>query len=123
MTIPTQITYRHMAPSTDLERLIHLQVAKLEEFKDRIVEWRVVIDEPNQHHREKHFRVEIVLVLPNAELVASRDPSAAVGEDAYAVVHTVSHAIRRQLVEHLQRTRHETKSHLGRGHTPTRSAR
>jgi len=123
VTTPTQITYRHTAPSVSLNELIHEQVASLEEFKDRIVECRIVIDEPNQHHREKHFRVEVIVIVPGAELVASADPSAEVGEDAYAAVCTTFHAIRRQLIEHVQRTRHETKSHPGPGHTPRRSAR
>jgi ribosomal subunit interface protein len=104
-TTPTQITYRHTAPSTALTALIHQQVTALEEFKDRIVECRVVIDEPNQHHRAKRFRVEVILLVPGAELVASADPSVEVGQDAYAAVHEAFHSIRRQLVDHLQRAR------------------
>ena len=123
MTTPTQITYRHTLPSALLNELIHQQVASLEEFKARIVECRIVIDEPNQHHREKHFRVEVIVIVPGAELVASADPSAEIGEDAYAAVYDAFHTIRRQLVEHVQWTRHETKSQLGPGHTPRRSLR
>ena len=123
MATATQITYRHLAPSDELNALIHQQVAKLEEFQDHIMECRVVIDEPSMHHREKHFRVEVIILVSGAELVASRDPDQTQGDDAYAVVHEAFRAIRRQLLEHVQRTRHETKDHPGPGHTPRHSAR
>lgn len=116
MATPTQINYRHVAPSDELNALIHEQVAKLDEFQDHIIECRVIIDEPNLRHREKHFRVEVVVLVSGAELIASRDPSDTQGEDAYAVVHEAFRAIRRHLLEHVERTRHETKSHPGPGH-------
>jgi ribosomal subunit interface protein len=108
MTTPTQITYRHTEPSDALNALIHQEVAGLEEFKARVVECRVLIDQPNQHHRQKHFRVEVILLLPGTQVVASADPSAETGEDAYAAVRVAFHDLRRQLVEHSQRTRHHS---------------
>ena len=118
MATPTQITYRHLDQSDALDSLIHQQVAKLEEFNDHIIECRVVIDKPNAHHREKHFRVEVIALVSGAELIASHEPSNGEGDDAYAVVHHAFRTMRRQLVEHIERTRHETKSHSGPGHTP-----
>jgi putative sigma-54 modulation protein len=117
MSISTQITYRHTPPAEALNALIHDEVAQLDEFRDRITECHVVIDEPNQRHGVKHFRVEVIVHLPGAELVASADPGATAGADAYAVVREAFGAVRRQLVEHVERTRHETKSHPGPGHS------
>lgn len=109
MKTPVQITYRHMTPSEALTKQINEEVAKLEEFAEHIVECRVIVDEPNQHHREKHFRVEVVVLLSGAELVAGRDPTALHQEDAYQVVHDSFRAIHRQLHDHLERRRSELK--------------
>jgi|GEM_PF-2232560 len=115
----TQITYRHTPPSEALNALIHEQVLKLDEFKDRIVECRVIIDQASQHHRN-HLRVEVILMVPGKEMVASAEPHGDASEGAAQTILDAFHAIRRQLVEHVQRTRHETKSHPGPGHSQTR---
>jgi putative sigma-54 modulation protein len=119
MPIPTQITYRHTASAEALEALIHQEIVQLEEFQDRITECHVVIDEPNQRHSVKHFRVEVIVRVPGAELVASADPGETTGADPYAAVRDAFRAVRRQLVEHIERTRYETKSLPGTGHSST----
>jgi ribosomal subunit interface protein len=107
--IPTQITYRHLAPSEALTSLINQQVAKLEEFETPIIDCRVVVDQSTQHHREKHFHVEVVVDVAGAELVAGRAPDDVRGKDPYAVVHDAFRAVRSQLQEHAQRRRREVK--------------
>jgi len=114
---------RHVDECAGARRAHPRAGAVLEEFGDRIIRCRVVIDQPNQHHREKHCRVEVVLALPGAELIASAEPGGMVGEDACTCVRGAFHAIRRQLVEPAQRPRHEIKSHPVPGHPQKRSAR
>jgi ribosomal subunit interface protein len=108
---PVQITYRHLTPSEFLTGVITEEVAKLEEFSESIEDCRVIVDEPNQNHRRKQFRVEIIARVAGAELVAGRDPSEVEDGNAYQLVHDSFKAIRRQLIEHTQRRRHEVKGH------------
>ena len=104
-----QITFRHLRPSEAITQLINEQVAKLEELAEHIVECRVVIDEPNHNHRSKHFKVEVVLLIDGAELVAGRELDESHGEDAAQVVHRNFQAIRRQLQDHIHRRQAKLK--------------
>ena len=117
MKTPLQITYRHLQPSEALTHLIHEEVARLEEVGEDIIQGRVVVDEPNLHHRRKHFQVEIVLSLPGVELVAGRNHDHSRDDDAYIVVEHGFASIRHQLVNHLRRRNNHARGHLASGWT------
>jgi hypothetical protein len=72
MALQSQITYRDVAPSPTLERLIRIEVAKLEHFYGRILNCRVHIEHIHHHHSGSVFHVRIDLSVPGEHLVVSR---------------------------------------------------
>lgn len=76
MLLPPQVTFRNMAPSESLDRLIRTEAAKLEKYYDRISGCRVLIEQPHRHQRAgKRLHVRIDLTLPGEELVISHGPT------------------------------------------------
>jgi hypothetical protein len=51
MELPVQITYRGVNPSDALSRLIRKEARKLDEFFDRIVSCRVLVEREQRHLR------------------------------------------------------------------------
>jgi cold shock CspA family protein/ribosome-associated translation inhibitor RaiA len=76
MTNPIQITFRNMEPSTTVEGWIREEARKLDEFHNRIMGCRVVVELPNRRHRWGNLHhVRIDLTVPGGELVVKREPS------------------------------------------------
>jgi ribosomal subunit interface protein len=105
MKLPVEITFRNMSASAALEENVREKVAKLEQFCDRIINCRVVVEGAHRHHYKGHlFHVRIELSVPGQELVVSRDPSENQSHaDVYVAVRDAFDAVRRQL-ERFQRT-------------------
>ena len=63
MTIPVQITFRHMESSAAVETRIRELADHLGVFSDRILGCRVVLDSPHRHqHQGKVFNVKVTSV-------------------------------------------------------------
>jgi len=76
MTNPIQITFRNMEPSATVEGWIREEAGKLDEFYNRIMGCRVVVELPNRRHRWGNLHhVRIDLTVPGGELVVKREPS------------------------------------------------
>jgi hypothetical protein len=76
MSIPVHITFRHLTARPDLEAEILTQVAHLERFFERIVDCRVLIEQPHRRRDEGNpFRVVIELTVPQDRLVIAHDAS------------------------------------------------
>lgn len=75
--IPTQVTFRGLPHSDDLDSDVRERVAWLEQFYSGIVRCRVVIELPHRHrHDGRHVHVRIELTVPGAPpIVASHEPS------------------------------------------------
>lgn len=76
MILPIQITFRNMKSTVELEGWIRKEAAKLDEFYNRIMACRVVVELPS-HHRKfgSLYHVRIDLTVPGGELVVKREPS------------------------------------------------
>ncbi len=62
MTIPVNITFRHMESSAAVETRMSELAAHLGKFSDRIQSCRVVVDSPHRHHHQgKVFNVKVQL--------------------------------------------------------------
>ena len=114
MTLPLQITFRHMDPSPALEAKIRRKAAELEQCFDRITACRVVVECRHRHrHQGNLFAVRVDLSVPGSQLVAGRnhafDPT---HEDAYVAAHDAFDAARRQLEDHIGAIRDGAK-HAG----------
>ena len=76
MILPIQITFRNMEPSAKAEEWIREEGDKLDEFYNRIMGCRVVVELPSRHRRfGSLYHIRIDLTLPGGELVVKREPS------------------------------------------------
>lgn len=112
MLIPVQITFRDMEPSAALEARIRKQAEKLETFFEPIASCRVVVEARHHHRKGNLFHVRVDVTVPDAEIVASRDPKAHhAHEDAYVAVRDAFHAVQRRLEDYARRRRGQVKHH------------
>ena len=111
MTIPTNITFRHMETSTAVETRVHELAQHLGVFSDRILSCRVVVDSPHRHHHQgKVFAVKLQLELPGEDVVVDMErPQRDGHEDVYVVLRDAFDAAKRQLQQRMAALRGEEK--------------
>jgi ribosomal subunit interface protein len=108
MQVPLQITIRDMESSDALETHIREKAQKLDEFFDRIMSCRVVVEMPHKHHHQgKQFNVRIDIGVPGNEIVVNRDHS----EDVYVALRDAFNAAKRQLEDYARKVRGDVKTH------------
>lgn len=118
MQLPLQVVFRNMAPSAAIEANIRVRAQKLEQYYDRIMSCRVVVEQHHRHQRQGNlFHVRVDLKVPDAELIASRDPAEHhAHEDVYVAIRDAFDAVRRQLEDHARRRRGDVKAHAMPAH-------
>jgi ribosome-associated translation inhibitor RaiA len=111
MTLPLQITFRHMAASPALEDRIRRKADELGQFCDRITSCRVVVECRHQHHHQGNlFDIHLEMTVPGSQIVAGRTHRVNhAHEDAHVAVRDAFDAARRQLEEHVRASRHDEK--------------
>ena len=108
MQIPLQITIRDMEHSDALETHIRDKANKLDEYFDRIMSCRVVVEMPHKHHQQgKQFNVRIDIGVPGSEIVVNRDHA----EDVYVALRDAFDAAKRQLEDYARKMRGDVKTH------------
>ncbi|MCH6545207.1 MAG: HPF/RaiA family ribosome-associated protein [Deltaproteobacteria bacterium] len=115
MTVPLQITFRNMPPTEAIEAHIREKAAKLDQFYDRVMSCRVVMEVPHRrHHKGKLYHVRVDIKVPGWEVVINREPTKhSAHEDVYVSVQQAFDAARRQLQDYARRQRGEVKGHEG----------
>jgi cold shock CspA family protein len=75
--IPTQVTFRGLAHSSELESDIRERVSWLEKYYTGIARCRVFVEVPHRHrHDGRHFHIRIEVTVPGgAPIVVSHEPS------------------------------------------------
>jgi len=113
MELPLQITFRDVPPSAAVEARIREEAAELEEFYNRIMSCRVVVESPHRHHHQgRLYGVRIDLSVPGRELVIGREPAQHhAHEDLFVAIRDAFDAARRQLEDHARRERGDIKHH------------
>ena len=113
MQLPLQITFRHMETSDAVADGIRKRAEELQQFFDRIISCRVVVECRHPRHQQGNlFRVRVVLKVPGREIAVGRDPEAHhAHEDAHVAVRDAFYAIRRQLEDYVRDRRGDVKSH------------
>jgi len=113
METPLQVTFRGMESSEAIEANIREKMAKLENYYDRIMGCRVMVEIPHKHqHRGKLYHVRIDLTLPKEELIAGRDPTLnRAHEDVYVAIRDAFKAIRRQLQDYVRKHYTQARVH------------
>ena len=109
MTIPVQITFRHMESSAAVETRVRELAGHLGVFSDRIQSCRVVVDSPHRHHHQgKVYNVKVQLELPGEDVVVDMErPDRTDHEDVYVVLRDAFDAARRQLQQRMSSLRGE----------------
>lgn len=117
MQMPLQITFRNMEPSAAVEDRVRERAARLDQYYDRIMSCRVVIESPHRHHHQgKVFHVRIDLTLPQGgELIVNRESEQDhAHEDVFVAVRDAFDAMQRQVQDYARKQRGEVKSHPAR---------
>jgi cold shock CspA family protein len=71
-----QITYRNIKPSTEIDKWIRAEAAKLDGLYSRVMGCRVAVEIPHRHHRKgSPYHIRIDLTVPRGEIVVKREPS------------------------------------------------
>jgi ribosomal subunit interface protein len=113
MQLPLQVQFRNMEPSAQVEAKIRERVEQLERLYPRIMSCRVVVEAHHRHHHQGNlYHARVDLKVPDAEIVASRDPKEHhAHEDVYVAVRDAFDAVARRLEDHARRQRGDVKSH------------
>lgn len=107
-----QIGFRNMDASPAVEAKIRERAHELEQFDDRIVSCRVVVEVPQRRHHGDLYHVRIDLKVPGKEIVVKRGPSEHhAHEEIYVAVRDCFDSVRRQLEDHVRRRRADVKAH------------
>ena len=116
MPFPLEIIFRNLPPSEAVEAAIRRRAAKLERFANDIMNCRVTVEAPHQHHQHGQlYRVAVDLHLRGREIVADRNPYRHTAhEDVYVSVRDAFRAARRQLQDAVRMRRGEVKAHAVR---------
>ncbi len=113
MQLPLQITFRGMDASDTIEGQIRQRAEELERFHGRIMACRVVVESTHRHHRKgRIYHVRVELTVPGGDIVVKRDPPEHhAHEEIHVAIRDAFDATRRQLEDHVRRSRGQTKAH------------
>jgi len=102
-----------MPHSEAIEKNIREKAAKLDDFYEKIIGCRVLVEAPHRHHRKgKLYHVRIDLTLPGSEIVINREPSRhASHKDLYVAIRDAFTAARRKIQDFTRRRRGVMKIH------------
>lgn len=113
MELPLEISYRDFPKSDALDAVIREKAGKLDQYYEKIMACRVVVEQPHHHHRHGNlFHIRIDLTVPGKEIVVRRDPPEhQAHEDPYVTVNDAFDAMRRQLQDYARQQRGDVKHH------------
>lgn len=113
MELPLQITFRDLPRSEALEADIRDKAGKLEQFYEKVMACRVVVERPHGHqYKGELFHIRIDLTVPGRELVVNRGPDQHhAHEDPYVAVRDAFDAARRRLQDFARKQRGDVKHH------------
>ena len=107
MQIPAEISFRDFPHSDAVEARIKEKINKLEQYCNRIISCRVVLQSPHRHHHKgKLYKVLVQVALPGRLIVVGRDTwDDQPFEDIYVAIRDSFEAARRQLKKHIRQRR------------------
>jgi cold shock CspA family protein/ribosome-associated translation inhibitor RaiA len=114
MQIPAEISFEHLEHSNAIEGRVRAELAKLEQFYDRITSARVVVSRPQRRHRHGDaYEVRIQLSIPGAaDIIISRQPGNVDAHgDVYVAIRDAFSAAQRQLQDVGRVRQSQVKAH------------
>ncbi len=105
MKLPLQVVFRNMEASAAVEAKIRERAEQLERLYDQIMSCRVVVEAHHKHHHQGNlYHARVDLKVPEAEIVASREPDEHhAHEDVFVAVRDAFDAVRRRLEDYARR--------------------
>ena len=113
MKLPLQVVFRNMEASAAVEAKVRERADQLERIYDQIMSCRVIVETHHKHHHQGNlYHVRVDLKVPEAEIVASREPGEHhAHEDVFVAVRDAFDAVRRRLEDYVRRRRGDVKAH------------
>ena len=114
MQKPLDIRFEGIAPSDFIEKRVREEVSKLEQFFDKIISVRVVIDKPHKgHHKGNLYDVKVFIALPGNNFVTIDKSPGDINahEDVYVAIRDAFNAARRQMQDTVRKMQGKTKTH------------
>jgi cold shock CspA family protein len=113
MRLPLEIAFHNMPHDADIESSIRAHAEWLDNYYDRIMSCRVVVDRPHLHHKEGNLhQIRIDLKVPGGELFVKREPAQHTDhKDLNIMICDAFDEARRQLEDYVRRQRGEVKVH------------
>ncbi len=108
MQIPLQITTRNFEMTEIIESEIRQQAKKLDQFHERIMRCRVVVESPHRHKSKgRLYDLHIYITVPGAEFIVKRESH----EDLYVAIRDSFNAAHHKMDEFERRQRGDVKHH------------
>ena len=122
MKLEPEITFRNLDHSEAMAAKVRSEVEKLDEFCDRIMGCRVVVELPHRHHEHGNlYHVGIDLTVPGEEIAVNREPAEhTAARDFDVAVRDAFAAAGRLLEDYVRRTRRKVKVHEPPAHARIR---
>ncbi len=113
MRLPLQIAFHNLPRSDEIEAKIRAEAERLDEFYDRVMSCRVVVDVPHRHHREGNlYQIRIDLKVPGEEIAIKREPAEHTdSRDIDLAIRDAFDAARRKLEDLARLRRADVKAH------------
>lgn len=113
MPIPIDVSFRNIEPSPAIEARIREKAAKLEQFFDRAISWKVVVEARHRHqHKGKLYNVRIHLALPGQDLLVGHEHKLDhAHEDVYVAIRDAFDALGRQIQDRVRQWQGAVKLH------------
>ncbi len=119
MKLPLQISFHNLQHSEKIESRILEEAARLDDFCDRIMSCRVVVDVPHLHHVSGNIcQVRIDIKVPGEEIVVTHEPPEhdPSYENINVAIRDAFDSARRQLEDDVRRKRNAVKLHVEPAH-------
>jgi ribosomal subunit interface protein len=114
MPIPLDISFRDIDPSPAIEARIREKIAKLDQFFERAISCKVVVEARHHHqHKGRLYNVRIHLAIPGEDLLVGHEHKLDhAHEDVYVAIRDAFDALGRQLQDRVRRWQGAVKLHV-----------
>ena len=119
MKLPLQISFHNLDRSETIENRIREEAAQLDEFCDRIMSCRVVVDVPHRHQTTGNvYQIRIDIKVPGEEIAVTHEPAEHDPhyENANVAIRDVFDSAVRRLEDYVRRQRKDIKHHEAPAH-------
>jgi cold shock CspA family protein len=114
MKLPLQISFHNLDRIEAVENRILEEAAQLDEFCDRIMSCRVVVDVPHRHHLVGNvYQVRLDIKVPGEEIAVVQEPAQhdPFYENVNVAIRDAFNSAARKLEEYVRRQRRDVKHH------------